>query len=150
LELLRRVEEARGRNREVDDGQLRPLESGVELVEDRAALTAEVGEPREERIEDPPVEPLALGRRDRGPRVLLQLVVSEGASPDSDHGTLENSLLGQVVERRQRLRACEVAGDAEDDESVRDLAHDASSECATERSMSTPSSRSSTDMRSFA
>jgi hypothetical protein len=149
-EFLGGVEEARRRYREVEDRQPRPPQSRLDVVEDLLALAANVRQARKEGVEDPPVEPLALRRLDCGSRVLLHLVVSKRTSPDSDHGTLEDALLGQVVKRGQRLRTREIAGDAEDDESVGDVRHEPRRSRAAARSMLVPSSRSSTAARSLA
>src|SRR6187431_811662 len=82
--------------------------------------------------------------------MILHLVVAERPSTDADDRGREDALLGEVVERRQRLRAGEVARYPEHDERVGGLVHVVRSSRATKRSMSTPSSRSPTEVRSFA
>ena len=76
--------------------------------------------------------------------------LDSGPAADADDRTREQALLGEVVERGQRAAPREIAGDAEDDECVRVALMTRAATCATERSMSTPSSRSSTAIRSFA
>ncbi len=151
-ELLRGLEEARGWDREVEDRELRPLQSRAQLLGEVLVpcVAADVGEPREEGVEDPLVAGLAFRGLDRGARVLLHLVVPERAPPHPDDRAREDPLLREVVQRGEGLRACEIAGDAEDDESVRVRAHEPSRANAAERSMLVPSSRSSTGTRSFA
>ena len=152
-QLLGDLVEHRRRRREVEDGKLRPGKCGAQAVVERVLLglgiAADVLHARQELGEGCVVD-LFVGRLDRLRRMPPQLVVRHGSASHADHRACEQPLLRERVEGRERAPAREIAGDPEDDECVGGARHAARSDCAAERSMSTPSSRSSTGIRSLA
>ena len=150
-ELLGDLVEHRRRRCEIEDRERRVRENVAQALVHRALLRVptDVLEPAEE-LRERRVVHIVLGRADRLRRMLPQLVVGDRAAPHSDHRTREQPLLREGVQRRERAPAREIARDAKDDEGVGDAGHGARKEWATKRSISTPSSRSSTGIRSFA
>ena len=152
-ELLGDLVEHRRRRRKVEDGKPRARKRVAQSVVKRVLLgfgvAADVLQAREELGEGCVID-LFVRRFDRLRRMLPQLVVRHGSAPHADHRACEQPLLRERVEGRECAPAREIAGDPEDDECVGDARHAARSDCAAERSMSTPSARSSTGIRSLA
>ena len=151
-ELFGDLPEHRRRRREVEDRCLGISERDAQAVVQRLFLriAADVTHSRQELLEHLLVEILLPGG-DGLRHVAQEFVPGQCSATDADDLAHEQTLLGEVVESGKRAAVRQIAGDPEDDERVCVLAaHDARSDCAAERSISTPSSRSSTLIRSFA
>ena len=142
--------EHRRRRREVEDGGLGSVERNTQPVVQRLVLgiASDVRHARQDLVQHLVVELVLLGGGDGLGRMPDELSSRERTAADADDRAGEDALLREVVERRQRAPPARSPVMPKTTSVCR--VHHAESVRATKRSMSTPSARSSTGMRSFA